>query len=842
MALNPFFLQGSSSEQRLIQQLINEQLKIYGVDVTYIPRKFVKRDLIFTEIQSSKFDDNYTIEAYVNTYEGYSGAGDLMTKFGVSIKDELTVTISKERFEDFISPFLEAESDSEIVLSSRPREGDLIYFPFGQRLFEVKFVEHEQPFYQLGKTYVYELKCELFEYEDEVVKTSVDEIDSQLEKEGFITTLNLIGVGITPTASAVIDSGYVRKIFLNNDGSGYTSTPSITFSASPATGGTATAVAITTSRAGVRSIHEILLTKPGFGYTTAPTISITGGGGVGGAATCTIEKIRKGVVSVIINNGGAGYAKTPIITITTPKHVGADATAIIDHPVGAGVSVLSAVVSIGASNYLFPGGTTGGVFYKTPPVVTFNLPTGLGVTASATVTMGNYASTGGTVSTITIIPGSEGKYYGAAPAVTLSSPVVSTAVATIDIGGGVNGSSISPESIAFSTTGRAYKTAPVVAITTGGVFGSVAPSIQAVGIATIHPITGIVTAVSFNVSDPWAVGTGATIGFGYTVPPQITFSGSTAAKTATATAVVSAAGTITSINVTDNGYGYASGEVATVTIAGSSGAGESFRATGIATLRVSSVKVSGVLGIGSTSITGINTNHIIVGDRVRLAIGHSDTYNFIPENTFVTGIGVSQISLSNTGTNVGIATSTFEFGIDQCGIVTGIIVTFGGGGYLSPPSITISNNPSEKNYVNLISGIATALGRAGINTLGSMNIIHVENPGEGYVLVPEIIVTNPPVIAGIGTFEFNETVTGSTTGATGIVKEWDSTTNKLKISMVKGLFAAGEVLVGSSSSAVYSIKSYDERDTYDKYSQNDEIEEAADLIVDFSESNPFGVF
>ena len=106
MALNPFFLQGSPGEQRLVQNLINEQLQIYGVEVTYIPRKFVNKQSIIEEVQSSKFDDNFLIEAYVNTYEAYSGAGDIMTKFGVSLRDEITLTISKERFEDFIAPFL----------------------------------------------------------------------------------------------------------------------------------------------------------------------------------------------------------------------------------------------------------------------------------------------------------------------------------------------------------------------------------------------------------------------------------------------------------------------------------------------------------------------------------------------------------------------------------------------------------------------------------------------------------------------------------------------------------------------------------------------------------------
>jgi hypothetical protein len=189
MALNPFFLQGSPNEQRLVQELINEQLRIYGVEVIYIPRKFVKKETILREVSSSKFDDNFALEAYISNYEGYSGQGDILTKFGMSLKDDLSLIISKERYEDFIAPFLETENDEEIVLSSRPREGDLVYFPLGQRLFEVKFVEHEQPFYQLGKLYVYELKCELFEYEDEVIDTSIDEIDTQIEDEGYITTL-----------------------------------------------------------------------------------------------------------------------------------------------------------------------------------------------------------------------------------------------------------------------------------------------------------------------------------------------------------------------------------------------------------------------------------------------------------------------------------------------------------------------------------------------------------------------------------------------------------------------------------------------------------------------------
>ena len=332
MALNPFFLQGSPGEQRLIQNLINEQLQIYGVEVTYIPRKFVNKKSIIEEVQSSKFDDNFLIEAYVNTYEGYSGAGDIMTKFGVSLRDEITLTISKERFEDFIAPFL---NDDEYELATRPREGDLIFFPLGTRLFEVKFVEHEQPFYQLGKNYVYQLQCELFEYEDEIIDTGVDEIDQEIEEDGFITTLNLVGTGVTATATAAIsvNSGYLNSITLLNDGSGYTGTPTVSISTSRASGGTnASAVAITTERSGVFSIKEIILTNPGSGYTVAPSIRILGGNGSGAIATCNIVTSGQGVISFNITKEGRGYTTNPAVTVAGPVGVGTTAlvTSVID--------------------------------------------------------------------------------------------------------------------------------------------------------------------------------------------------------------------------------------------------------------------------------------------------------------------------------------------------------------------------------------------------------------------------------------------------------------------------------------------------------------------------------
>jgi hypothetical protein len=327
MALNPFFLQGSPNEQRLVQELINEQLRMYGVEVYYIPRKYVRRETILREVTSSKFNDNYAIEAYINNYEGYTGQGDLLTKFGMSLKDEVSLIISKERFEDFISPFLESDDDTEITLTSRPREGDLVYFPLGQRLFEVKFVEHEQPFYQLGKLYVYELRCELFEYEDEIGgwendSTTVQEIDNSLEQFGYMTELQLFSTSVQETATSLKTSGgYVRRIILNNDGYGYIGSPTVSISTAPAGGTNATAVAITTSLGGSYSIKEILLTNAGSGYTAAPIVTISGGNGVGAAATSEIvSNAYCGVKSVSITGIGTGYVSAPTITFSSPTN------------------------------------------------------------------------------------------------------------------------------------------------------------------------------------------------------------------------------------------------------------------------------------------------------------------------------------------------------------------------------------------------------------------------------------------------------------------------------------------------------------------------------------------
>lgn len=413
MVLNSYFLQGSPGEQTLMQDLVNEHIKIHGIEVYYLPRKIFKTDDIIKEIQSSKFDDSFLIEAYINNVDGYAPDSDIMTKFGLRLKNEVNLTISRERFEDFISPFLEGISsgirEGQITgftfgdLITRPKEGDLIYFPLGERLFEIKRVEHEKPFYQLGKLYTYDLSCELFEYENEFIDTSIAEVDNQLKDEGYITTIDLVGVAQTATATVGVSSGRVTEIFLNNDGSGFTSAPTITFSNAPEGGHNASAVAITTQRANVTSIFRLEMTNAGAGYTQAPTISISGGGGSGAAATCSISTTF-GVQNIVVGTAGTGYASVPTVTVAGPPS-GIN-TAILNpifaSSIGAGINTVRILNSgigytSGPISLEFSGPTSGiGTFYYNETVtgqssgvtaVVRDFDSGVRVSAAGTVTV-----------------------------------------------------------------------------------------------------------------------------------------------------------------------------------------------------------------------------------------------------------------------------------------------------------------------------------------------------------------------------------------------------------------------------------------------------------------------
>lgn len=181
MATNFYFQTGNTSgttnEQRLLEDLIIESIKIYGHDVYYLPRVSVKQDNILGEDVLSQFDNAYPVEMYLTNIQGWEGNGELFTKFGIQVTDQATFVVSKRRWEDVVG----SQPTELLQLPSRPAEGDLIYLPKTNSMFEIKFVQHLDPFYQLGKFYIYSMSCELYQYSSENFATGVEEIDSAVD-------------------------------------------------------------------------------------------------------------------------------------------------------------------------------------------------------------------------------------------------------------------------------------------------------------------------------------------------------------------------------------------------------------------------------------------------------------------------------------------------------------------------------------------------------------------------------------------------------------------------------------------------------------------------------------
>ena len=171
MATNTYFTQGTTGEQDLVGSLVVEQIKMFGKDVYYIPRTLVKSDDTFGEDTLSKFTGAFLLEAYIEDASGFRGDGDMFSKFGVRISDQITFIVSRTRFTEAV------EDNAQLIVEGRPNEGDLIHFPLANKTFEIQFVEHEVPFYQLGKVHVWGLRCELFEYSDEDIETGVAAVD-----------------------------------------------------------------------------------------------------------------------------------------------------------------------------------------------------------------------------------------------------------------------------------------------------------------------------------------------------------------------------------------------------------------------------------------------------------------------------------------------------------------------------------------------------------------------------------------------------------------------------------------------------------------------------------------
>ncbi len=210
MPTNVYFDTGTTSEQRLYEDLIIEQLKIYGQDVYYLPRKLANKDTIFGEDPASSFDDSYIIEMYVDNTDGYMGEQEIIKKFGLELRDDIRFTLSKLRWETLV------KNNGDLV-AERPQEGDLVYFPTTKAFFEIQFVEHEQPFYQQSALPVYKLSCTRWEYSSERLDTGITAIDT-VEDNLSVDTMQFQFALENETGSMLLESDLgAINYFLNED-------------------------------------------------------------------------------------------------------------------------------------------------------------------------------------------------------------------------------------------------------------------------------------------------------------------------------------------------------------------------------------------------------------------------------------------------------------------------------------------------------------------------------------------------------------------------------------------------------------------------------------------------
>ena len=262
--------------------MVNEHLQLFGQDVLYLPRKIINQNTVIREITASKFDDSFRLEAYLVNVDGFGTPSDVLTKFGVRDQDEVTLVVSKERYDDFIAPFMKLFPESERLNAQTPNEGDLIYLPLDNALFEIKYIERKVPFYQLNELFMYEFRCEIFEPEDEVIDLPDGLTDKNGEDvdDGIITRGNIITLQLekddsqnaqayVSLASTVPGVKSIQRINLLDDGN-YKGTPTVTIF-KPTKGVTA-AGTVTIAEGGIDSVT---LTGGGSNYLSVPTISFT---------------------------------------------------------------------------------------------------------------------------------------------------------------------------------------------------------------------------------------------------------------------------------------------------------------------------------------------------------------------------------------------------------------------------------------------------------------------------------------------------------------------------------------------------------------------------------------
>ena len=280
----PTYYAGHSGEQGLVQDLVDEQIKLFGTDIYYIP-KIVLADSTLDEVRYTKYQEQFQVEMLLQNVMGFGDNAEFISKFGLRITDEIIFRVSTRRWDEEV-----ADHNPTLTVDSRPNEGDLLYFPLTEDIYEIKFVGKEEPFYQFGKIQFYAITAEIYEVGQDDFDTGVAEIDAveQLFDNSIKLVMDPGGTGDFTVGEEVVGDEFLAK-----------ATSAITGDA----------------------VSGATISDGGAHYkvATPPTVTITGGGGAGATATATVS--ASGIVNAItITAGGSGYTSAPTVTIDySPK-------------------------------------------------------------------------------------------------------------------------------------------------------------------------------------------------------------------------------------------------------------------------------------------------------------------------------------------------------------------------------------------------------------------------------------------------------------------------------------------------------------------------------------------
>ena len=280
----PTYYAGHSGEQGLVQDLVDEQIKLFGTDIYYIP-KIVLADSTLDEVRYTKYQEQFQVEMLLQNVMGFGDNAEFISKFGLRITDEIIFRVSTRRWDEEV-----ADHNPTLTVDSRPNEGDLLYSPLTQDIYEIKFVGKEEPFYQFGKIQFYAITAEIYEVGQDDFDTGIAEIDAveQLFDNAIKLVMDPGGAGDFTVGEEVVGDEFLAK-----------ATSAITGDA----------------------VSGATISDGGAHYkvATPPSVTITGGGGTGATATATVS--ASGIVNAItITAGGSGYTSAPTVTIDySPK-------------------------------------------------------------------------------------------------------------------------------------------------------------------------------------------------------------------------------------------------------------------------------------------------------------------------------------------------------------------------------------------------------------------------------------------------------------------------------------------------------------------------------------------